>query len=122
MTIRFYLDEMFSQLIARIARGFGLDVTSAHEERREGWSDDDQFAVATREGRYIVTQNYADFDRITKRRIAAGLPHPGVLLVPPSVINTGPAGVARALRRFAWENPEGLQPYEQRWLVAEDRD
>ena len=122
MTLSFYLDEMFSHLVAEIARRYGLDVTSVHEQRREGWSDEEQLAIALRERRLIVTQNYSDFDAITKRCVDLGLPYPGVLMVPNSVIRAGEAAIARALRRFARENPEGLQPYEQRWLVAEDRE
>ena len=39
-----------------------------------------------------------------------------VILISGSVPTNAYAAIANAIIRFAHENPEGLQPYEVRWL------
>ena len=63
--MRFYLDEDLSPRIAVIARGLGLDVVSAIELGNLGLADEEQLSLAARDGRCVVTQNRADFIRLT---------------------------------------------------------
>jgi hypothetical protein len=114
--ITILLDEMFSQVSARIARRAGVDVISVHELRLEGVEDRNILMIAAQDGRCIVTDNYRHFAPLTLQFQEQGLPHGGVLLVPSWVGHDAFAPLARALVRFARDNPDGLQPYELRWL------
>lgn len=114
--IRFFLDEMFATEIAEIARRSGVDVISLHEARQEGSVDESVQLFAARQGRCVVTVNHKDFAPMTTHFAEQGLPHAGVLLIAGSVPTNAYAAIASAIVRFAHENPEGLQPYEVRWL------
>jgi hypothetical protein len=45
--IRFYLDEMFSPVIAAAGRARRLDVTCSHELGRDGMTDESRLRAAT---------------------------------------------------------------------------
>lgn len=76
------LDEMFSDAIAQQLRAKGYDVVSvvAHPAL-VGLPDDQILAYATTEGRALVTANIKDFMPLDSRYRAAGLAHPGLILV-----------------------------------------
>jgi Domain of unknown function (DUF5615) len=58
------------------------DVRAADEERElDGWEDEQLLALATDEGRVMVTFNVGDFARITTEWAAAGTSHAGCLLI-----------------------------------------
>ncbi len=58
------------------------DVRAADEERElDGWEDERLLALATEEGRIMVTFNVADFARITTEWAAEGRSHAGCLLI-----------------------------------------
>lgn len=109
--MRFYLDENLSQQVARIARNLGLDVVSSHEVGRNPLPDEEQLRLAALEGRCLVTRNYADFDRLTKRFLEHRWPHAGVLLVPPSLPNERFAAIAEALASYAKRHEAGIPSY-----------
>ena len=69
----------------------------------------------------MVTENYRDFSRIAPLWSAQRRPHAGILLIPRSATKEGTEAMVEALARFATENPEGLKPYEVRWLALESR-
>ena len=114
--IRFVLDEMFSQIVAEMVRQEAVEIVSLHERQAEGTSDHDILLQAGRERRCVITQNHRHFVPLTAQFIEQGLPHAGLVLVPGSVPTNAYAAIARAIVRFAQENPDGLQPYEVRWL------
>lgn len=114
--MRFYLDEDQSGEVAALARQSGVDVTSSHEERRDGAVDDVQLKHAASEDRAIVTRNFGDFNRITREFMAQGLPHAGVLLVPPSLPNDDFSGIARAIVVYHRDHPDGMAAYGVDWL------
>ncbi len=109
--MKFFLDEDLSPIIARVARGLDLDVTSAQELKRFALPDEEQLRFAAADDRCLVTQNYGDFDDATDRLQEARLPHAGVLLLAGSLKPNDFAGVARALARYAAQHPEGMPPY-----------
>lgn len=109
--MRFYLDEDLSYEVARIARNLGLDVVSSHEVGRNRLPDEEQLRLAALEGRCLVTRNYADFDRLTKRFLENRWPHAGVLLVAPSLPNERFAAIAEALARYAERHEGGVPSY-----------
>jgi predicted nuclease of predicted toxin-antitoxin system len=113
---KYFLDEMFSSVIAEIARRADVDVVSVHEERVKGATDSNVQLLATRAGRIVVTVNHKHFAPLVDSFYEQGLPHAGTLLVPGNVPTDVYAAIARAIIQFARDNPDGLQPYEIRWL------
>jgi hypothetical protein len=112
---------MFSQVTAAIARREGVDVVSLHELEHEGAEDRDVLLIAARAGRCVVTDNHRHFAPLTDQFREQGLPHAGVILVPGRVPHNAFAPIANAIIRLARDNPDGLQPYELRWLSIDLR-
>lgn len=71
--IRFYLAENTHGGLAAGLRARGIDATSAREVGRLGFSDPEQPAFATAEGRVLVTH---DQDYLALH--ATGVPHAGI--------------------------------------------
>lgn len=107
----FLLDEDVNPAAADAGRKLALDVVSVHTLGRCGFTDPEQFALATSEGRVLVTRNRDDFIKLTLDRFCAGEPHPGVIIVPYSMPNRDPGRIARALK--AWDDEHGRRsvPY-----------
>jgi len=113
--VRLLLDEMWSPEIALQLRRRGHDVIAAtepaHEARYGNLADDVVFERAQEDGRAVVTENVADFERARIAFERAGGQHSGVVyaLVPQFNRNLG-AGVigamVRALDRLLGEHPE----------------
>jgi uncharacterized protein with PIN domain len=99
--MRFFLDEDLPYSIAEIARGLGLDVVSAHELDRRGYSDEEQLRFAAGDERILVTRNRNDFTKLTRDFIQRSQPHRGVLVVPRSFPGRHPEWIARALEAWA---------------------
>lgn len=74
---RFYLDEHQSHALAAGLRAHGIDVLMAVETGRLGFSDEDQLAFATAEGRVLVT---FDVDYLALH--ATGTAHAGIAWCP----------------------------------------
>ncbi len=80
--MRLFLDAHVSA--RRIATSLSKkhDVRAADEERElDGWEDERLLALASEEGRIMVTFNVADFARITTEWAASGRAHTGCLLI-----------------------------------------
>jgi predicted nuclease of predicted toxin-antitoxin system len=81
--LRLLLDAHISS--ARIAvplRKAGHDLRSVDEERElDGWADEALLALATDEGRVMVTFDVKDFPDIARRWAEAGRPHRGLAIV-----------------------------------------
>ena len=78
--MRLLLDELYSKQIAAQLREQGHDVVSAKERPDlEGLRDSELFALMSSERRAIVTENWADYDRLLRRATHAGETHYGVV-------------------------------------------
>ena len=81
--MRLLLDAHISG--ARIAaplRQGGHDVRSVDEERElDGWADEALLALASEEGRAMITFDVKDFPDIARRWAEAGRPHAGLAIV-----------------------------------------
>jgi predicted nuclease of predicted toxin-antitoxin system len=75
--IAIYMDEHVPTVVSESLRRRGVDVLTAQEAAMRGASDEEQLALAVREGRTIFTQD-ADFLRMH----AAGHPHRGMVYAP----------------------------------------
>ena len=80
--MRLFLDAHVSARRIATALRERHDVRAADEERELDGSDDERLlALATEEGRIMVTFNIADFARITTEWAAASRTHAGCLLI-----------------------------------------
>lgn len=78
--MRLLLDEHFSPEIARQLRNRGHDVVAAREQLElHGLSDRELLAVATVEGRAVVTENVGDFVELHRRLILGHERHAGII-------------------------------------------
>jgi hypothetical protein len=109
---RLLLDEMFSLAVAAELRAFGHDVIAvADQPDLRSKSDEEVFAWASTEKRWLLTENVKDFRPIMLRTLQAGLPGCGLLFTssrtfPRSRKNPGP--LIRALH--VWLNTEPPAP------------
>jgi predicted nuclease of predicted toxin-antitoxin system len=108
--MRFYIDADLSWRIARDARGFGVDATSAHEAGKRTARDDDQLAHATEQARCIVTRNRDDFLALNRSYRERGMMHCGILITSESLSTKDLASVARALAYYHSLYPEPFIP------------
>jgi predicted nuclease of predicted toxin-antitoxin system len=61
---RFYADENFDVATVENLRSLGHDVTTVQDEGRRGDSDDQVLALATQQGRAVLTHDRRDFERL----------------------------------------------------------
>lgn len=90
--MRLLLDEMCPPALAHALGDVGIEAHTASELGLAGRSDLDLFAAAVSEGLTLVTENVADFARISSEHVAAGGHHPGVLIAVSSRFSRRPAG------------------------------
>ena len=80
--MKLFLDAHVSARRIATALRAQHDVRAADEERElDGWEDERLLALATEQGRIMVTFNVKDFARITTEWAAAGKSHAGCLLI-----------------------------------------
>jgi predicted nuclease of predicted toxin-antitoxin system len=80
--VRLFLDAHVSARRIATALRAQHDVRAADEERElDGWDDERLLALATEEGRIMVTFNVADFARIATEWPAGSKSHAGCLLI-----------------------------------------
>jgi predicted nuclease of predicted toxin-antitoxin system len=75
--IRFFFDQHVPSAVARGLRQHGIDVLTAQDAGRCGFSDPDQLAFATAQGRVLMT-----FDTDFLTLAAGGVTHAGIAWCP----------------------------------------
>jgi hypothetical protein len=114
------LNEMWTPAIAVALRKRRFDVVAinepAHMERYAGLPDDEVFARAQSDGRTIVTDNVADYEKARRDWETHGVVHHGVVyaLDPPFNRHRGDAvvgSVVRALERFLSSPEAASEPF-----------
>lgn len=84
-SLRLLLDEHHDPEVARRLRDLGYDVIAvAERDDLRGRPDPEIFAVATTEGRAVVTENVRDFMALVRRAAERDERHPGVIFTAPS--------------------------------------
>ena len=78
--IRLYLDEDVFKDVAPALRARGFDAVSVHELGHYGWSDAEQLAYATAEGRAIFTFNAPDYVALHSKYMSEGKRHSGIIV------------------------------------------
>jgi predicted nuclease of predicted toxin-antitoxin system len=105
--VKLVLDEHLSSVIAEQLRERGHDVVGAGEAGLQGQPDAWLLAWAVREGRAVVTANYADFRALHDVYLSRGERHFGVVLVSRrfELSVTGFGRLIAALDRLLKEHP-----------------
>jgi hypothetical protein len=120
---RLLLDEMFSPAIAAALRDLGHDVISVAERADlRALTDDEVFAWATGNDRWLLTENVKDFRPILLRMLQAGSVTTGLLFTtsrafPRSRNNPGP--LIKALDAWLRTGPP-QSPLTENWLLNPD--
>jgi hypothetical protein len=91
--LRLLLDEMYSAVHAEALQVAGVRATTVLELGLAGSSDQEVFEAAIVRGCVLLTENVADFTRISAEHLLAGKHHPGVLLALSSRFSRRPAGI-----------------------------
>ncbi len=84
---------MYSQAHAEALRAAGIDASTVIGLGLAGSSDPEVFAAAVARGQALLTENVADFARISAEHLTAGHHHPGVLIALSSRFSRRPAGI-----------------------------
>lgn len=117
--MRLLLDEMWAPAIAVELRKRRFDVVAVNEQpqagRYAGAADDRVFALAQEDGRGIVTDNIADYDKARRDWESRGSAHYGVIyaLDPPFNRHRGDTvigQVVNALERFLSSSEAAEEP------------
>ena len=97
--LRLYFDEDAEDgvWIAALQRS-GFDVSSALMAGRLGFSDPDQLAFASEQGRLLVSHNVGDFMRIHSGLLQSGATHSGFVMLAQSAHYSPGAMLERFLR------------------------
>jgi hypothetical protein len=91
-------------------------IAAATEPALARLEDEELLAIATREGRALVTENAKDFDRIVRTLSAQGQHHAGVIFTSPRRYHRGsaayPGNLIAALKTLLAEPP----PDQTDWI------
>jgi predicted nuclease of predicted toxin-antitoxin system len=91
--LKLLLDEMYSPALAGALRAGDIDACTVTDLGLAGSSDPEVFAAAIAFGRTLLTENVADFTRISADHLVAGQHHPGVLIALSSRFSRRAAGI-----------------------------
>jgi hypothetical protein len=120
---RLVLDEMFSPAIAAALRELGHDVVAVAEHGDlRAMGDEEVFAWATSQGRWLLTENVKDFRPILLRALQADTSVTGLLVTssrsfPRSRKNPGP--LIKAIRAWMLNGPPAA-PLAEDWLPGRE--
>jgi Domain of unknown function (DUF5615) len=91
--LKLLLDGMYSPGLADALRAADVDARTVMELGLAGSPDPEVFAAAIADGGALLTENVADFTRISAEHLLAGRHHPGVLIALSSRFSRRAAGV-----------------------------
>ncbi len=113
------LDEMFSPALAAALRDMGHDVTAvAERSEMRAMTDEEVFAWAASQGRWLLTENVKDFRPLLSRALQADIRTAGILYTsnrafPRSRKNPGP--LIQAIHAWLLSGPPEA-PLTEDWL------
>jgi predicted nuclease of predicted toxin-antitoxin system len=118
---RLLLDEMFSPAIAAEFRALGHDVVAvADRPDLRSKSDEEIFAWASAEKRWLLTENVKDFRPSMLRALSAGAPGCGLLFTSSRAFprsRKNPGSLIRALDAWLTAGPPA-PPVTESWLLG----
>lgn len=119
------LDEMFSPAIAAALRDMGHDVIAvAERSEMRAMTDEEVFAWAASQGRWLLTENVKDFRPLLLRALQADISTAGILYTsnrafPRSRKNPGP--LIQAIHAWLLSGPPEA-PLTEDWLPNPESD
>ena len=90
--MRLLLDEPYSATHVEAFRDASIDAQTVADLGLAGRSDLDLFAAAAADGYVLLSENVADFARISADHLGAGRQHPGILIALSSRFSRRAAG------------------------------
>ena len=119
---RLLFDEMFSPAIAADLRQLGHDIIAvADRPDLRSKSDEEIFAWASAEKRWLLTENVKDFRPIMLRALSAGTPGCGLLFTSSRAFprsRKNPGSLIRALDAGLTTGPPA-PPVTESWLLGQ---
>ena len=119
---RLLFDEMFSPAIAADLRQLGHDIIAvADRPDLRSKSDEEIFAWASAEKRWLLTENVKDFRPIMLRALSAGTPGCGLLFTSSRAFprsRKNPGSLIRALDAWLTTGPPA-PPVTESWLLGQ---
>lgn len=119
---RLLLDEMFSPAIAAELRALGHDVIAVAERPDlRSKSDEEIFAWASADKRWLLTENVKDFRPIMLRALSSGAPGWGLLFTSSRAFprsRKSPGALIRTLDAWLTAGPPP-PPVTESWLLGE---
>jgi hypothetical protein len=91
--LKLLLDEMYSPGLAEALRAADVDACTVAELGLAGTTHPEDFAAAIADERTLLTENVADFARISAEHVVSGQHHPGVLIALSSRFSRRGAGI-----------------------------
>ena len=95
-SVRLYLDEDVSLVVAAMLRARGFNVISTRDAGNLGASDHEQLAYAVTNACAIVSHNRVDFERLSVEYFQNGNDHFGIILL----MRRSPHQIVRRLSPF----------------------
>ncbi len=118
---RLVLDEMFSPAIAAALRDLGQDVIAVAERGElRALSDDDVFAWAISQRRWLLTENVKDFRPILLRALQADTATTGILYTSSRAFQRSrknPGPLIQAIHAWTLNGPPEA-PLTEDWLLT----
>jgi Domain of unknown function (DUF5615) len=118
-SVRLVMDEMFSPAVAAALRDPGHDVIAVAERAElRAMSDEEVFAWATSQGRWLLTENVKDFRPILLRALQADTTITGILYTSSRVFprSKNPGPVIQAVHAWMLSGPPEA-PLTEDWLL-----
>jgi hypothetical protein len=106
--LRLLLDEMYAGAHAQALRAVHIDAATVIELGLAGSPDPEIFAAATAHERTLLTENVADFARISAEHLTAGHHHPGVLIALSSRFSRRPSGIPSLVKAILGASDQQL--------------
>lgn len=106
--MKLLLDEMYPARLAERLRAGDIETFTAVELGLAGRSDADVLAAAIAQGCTVLTENVADFARISADHLASGRHHPGVLIALSSRFSRRPAAMSTLIAAILTATGEQL--------------
>lgn len=91
--MKLLLDEVYPPALAGALRAVHVEAFTVFEFGLAGRSDPEIFAASVAQDRTLLTENVADFPRISAEHLTAGQHHPGVLIALSSRFSRRSAGL-----------------------------
>lgn len=118
VSVQLVLDEMFSPTVAAALRDLGHDVIAVAERAEpRAMGDEEVFAWATSQGRWLLTENVKDFRPILLRALQADTSTTGILCASNRAFPCSRKNLIQAIHAWLLHGPPEA-PLTEDWLLS----